>query len=89
MNVMWSRVAPYLVKAAFMFEPIAPPFISLFVKRPLGAWKKQGKLDQYRVGTTRLEKYHYYIDVDIELTPEQTRTATQRALHRLVTALRR
>jgi hypothetical protein len=89
MNAMWSRFAPYLVKAALVFEPIASPFISLFVKRPLGAWKKQGKLDRYRVGTTRLEKYHYYIDIDIELTPVQTRTATHRVLHRLVTILRR
>lgn len=89
MNAMWSRFAPYLVKAAFVFEPIASPFISLFLKRTLGAWKKQGKLDQYRVGTTRLAKYHYYIDVDVELTPKQTRTATQSVLYRLVTVMRR
>jgi hypothetical protein len=89
MNAMWSRFTPFVVKAALFFEPIASPFISLVVKRTLGDWKKNGKLDEYRVQTTRMKKYHYLIKVDVDVTPEQTRTALQRARHRLVTTLRR
>jgi hypothetical protein len=89
MNAMWSRFTPFLVKAALFFEPISSPFISLFVKRTLGAWKKNGKLDEYRVQTTRMAKFHYLIKLDMDVTPEQTRTALQRALHRLISTLRR
>jgi hypothetical protein len=89
MSAMWSRFSPFLVKAAFFFEPIASPFISLFVKRTLGAWKKNGKLDQYRVKTTRIDKYHFKMDLDIVVNSEQSRTALQRALFQLLTTLRR
>lgn len=86
---MWERLTPLVVKAVLLFEPIASPFISLVVKRTLGDWKRNGRLEEYRVQTTRMKKYHYLITVDMEVTPEQTRTALRRARHRLVATLRR
>jgi hypothetical protein len=59
------------------------------VRRTLGDWKANGRLEEYCVQTTRMKRYHYLITVDVELSPEQTRTALQRARHRLAATLRR
>ena len=89
MNAMMSKFTSFLMKVAFVFEPIASPFITLYVKRTLGKLKENGKLDKYRVKTKRMKKFHYKIDLNIDMTPEQTRTVLQSALFQLLTKLRR
>jgi hypothetical protein len=61
------------MKGAFIFEPLAAPFISRYLRRQLNNWKKGGKLDDYRVHTTRIKQYHYIITMDLDLTPQQSR----------------
>ena len=65
---MSSRLKSFLMKAAFIFEPIASPFISYYLKRTLSDWEKKGKIDDYRVQTTRVKKFHYIVSVDLDVT---------------------
>jgi hypothetical protein len=82
---MSSRLKSFLMKAAFIFEPLAAPFISYYLKRTLSDWKKEGRIDDYRVQTTRIKKYHYTIALDLDVTPRQT----QRVFHQSLCTLDR
>ena len=77
---MSSRLKSFLMKAAFIFEPLAAPFISYYLKRTLSDWKKKGALEEYKVQTTRKKKFHYIIAVDLDVTPQQTRQVFRQSL---------
>jgi hypothetical protein len=77
------------MKAAFIFEPIAAPFIPYYLKRTLRDWKEERRIDDYRIQTTRIKKFHYMIKVDLDITPQQTRLLFQQSLWTLDKKLRR
>jgi hypothetical protein len=60
-----------LVRAAFVFEPLAPTAISYYLARLLKRWKQQGLILGYRTRTRRLGKFHYKTQVDLELSQKQ------------------
>jgi hypothetical protein len=59
------------VRAAFVFEPLAPTAISFFLGRRLNEWKEQGLISDYKSHTQRLGKFHYKIEIDLDVTSSQ------------------
>jgi hypothetical protein len=60
-----------LLRAAFVFEPLAPTAVSYYLARQLKRWKQQGLILGYKTRTRRLGKFHYKTQVNLELSPEQ------------------
>ena len=71
--MMSSRFYSLLVRFGFVFEPISPRFVSLFLGRKLKEWKNKRLIDDYKTKTRRIGKFHYKIDMDLDLTPKQAR----------------
>jgi hypothetical protein len=66
-----DRLFGVLLRVAFAFEPIAPPAITYFVSRRLNQMKQQGLISAYKAKTRRLGKFHYRVEVDLDLTGKQ------------------
>jgi hypothetical protein len=62
-----------MVRAAFIFEPLAPRFISYYLGQRLKDWQEQGRISEFATKTKRLGKFHYKIVVDLDVTSEQAR----------------
>ena len=60
-----------MVRFAFVFEPLAPRAISYYLTRTLKEWKKQGLISKFKTRTRRLGKFHYKIEIDLDLTSKQ------------------
>ena len=67
-----ERVFRQLINFILFFEPMAPLAISYYMKRRLSEWKRQGLISGYEARTHRLGKFHYKIEVDLDLTSKQT-----------------
>ncbi len=78
-----------LVRAAFVFEPLAPTAISYYLAQQLKRWKQQGLILEYRTKTRRLGKFHYKTQVDLELSPEQAADALNDLLLNRLKGIRR
>ena len=66
-----ERFAPLLVTMFFAVEPLAPRYLSYYIRRYLKGWKNRGLILDYNVSTRRLGKFHYKVIVDLDLTPKQ------------------
>jgi len=60
-----------LSKVIFVFEPLAPTAITVIVNRQLHRFKQRGTIGNYKAKTKRLGKFHYRIDIDLDLTGKQ------------------
>ena len=69
-------------KIAFAFEPLAPRAISYFLSRELNKLKKQGIFHRVQTKTKRLGKFHYLIEIDLDLTLTQTEYLIKKILIR-------
>jgi len=69
-------------KIAFAFEPLAPRAISYFLSRELNKLKKQGIFQRVQTKTKRLGKFHYLIEIDLDLTSTQTEYLIKKILIR-------
>jgi hypothetical protein len=67
-----ERIFRRFIEFVSVFEPLAPRAISYYMRRRLGEWKQQGLISGYETRTQRLGKFHYRIEVDLDLTPKQT-----------------
>jgi hypothetical protein len=67
-----ERVFRRLIEFVLVFEPLAPRAISYYMRRRLGEWKRQGLISEYEARTRRLGKFHYKVEVDLDLTSKQT-----------------
>lgn len=56
---------------AFIFEPLAPTAISFYLGRRLNELKEQGLISDYKTQTHRLGKFHYRIEMDLDVTSGQ------------------
>lgn len=72
----------YSVFARFMLflEPISPRFVSFLIRRRLNVWKQEGLIDDFRIQTERVGKFHYKVMVDLEFTSIQVHHAMADAL---------
>jgi hypothetical protein len=60
-----------LMRVAFVFEPLAPTAITVLMNRELHRFKEAGRIGEYKAHTKRLGKFHYRIEIDLELTGMQ------------------
>jgi hypothetical protein len=58
-------------KIALEFEPLAPTAITLIVNRQMHRYKERGLIYNYKTHAKRLGKYHYLIEVDLDVTGRQ------------------
>ncbi|MFA5572248.1 MAG: hypothetical protein GX799_02945 [Crenarchaeota archaeon] len=61
-----------LLRVALAFEPLAPTAITVLMNQQLHRYKEGGIVNNYKTNTKRLGKYHYRIEVDLDLTNMQT-----------------
>lgn len=61
-----------LLRVAFVFEPLAPTAISVLLHQQLHRYRDGGIISDYKTNTKRLGKYHYRIEIDLDLTDMQT-----------------
>lgn len=60
-----------LMKVAFVFEPLAPTAITALMNQQLHRYKEAGAIGDYKAHTKRLGKYHYRIEINLDLTGMQ------------------
>ena len=60
-----------LMRVAFVFEPLAPTAITALMNQRLHRFKEAGAIGNYKTHTKRLGKYHYRIEMDLDLTGMQ------------------
>ncbi len=70
-NSVSQRLFGLLLRVAFVFEPLAPRAISYYLTQRLKEWKKQGLISKFETRTRRLGKFHYKIEIDLDLTSKQ------------------
>ncbi len=66
-----SSAARVLLRIAFRFEPLAPTAITVYLNQQLHRYKEGGIISNYKTHTKRLGRYHYRIEVDMDLTGRQ------------------
>ncbi|HUK85446.1 MAG TPA: hypothetical protein VLU95_06260 [Candidatus Acidoferrum sp.] len=60
-----------LLKVAFRFEPLAPTAITVLMNRQLHGFKERGAIGAYKTKTKRLGKFHYRIEINLDVTGMQ------------------
>ncbi len=68
---MNPKLMNFLVRVALAFEPLAPTAISYYLSRTLRDWEMQGLIKDYRAHTRRLGKFHYRVEIDVEVNSKQ------------------
>jgi hypothetical protein len=76
-------------RLSFISDALFPFFLSRFLNRQLSQWKDEGSIDDYKVEAERIQKFHYKIDVDFYLTPNQTKGILNKAVNIVSRRLRR
>ena len=66
-----SSTVRVLMRVAFVFEPLAPTAIAVLINQQLRRFKEAGKIGEYKSHTKRLGKFHYRIEIDLNLTGMQ------------------
>ena len=84
-----ERLFSILLELGFFLEPLAPPAITYFLARRLDHLKDQGKILEYKTRTKRLGKFHYAVELDLDLTGEQAFHAINDALPKQLKHVRR
>jgi hypothetical protein len=60
-----------LMRVAFVFEPLAPTAITALMNQQLHRFKQVGAISNYKTHTKRLGKYHYRIEINLDVTGKQ------------------
>ena len=60
-----------LLRVVFVFEPLAPTAITVLMNQQLHKFKDSGAIRNYKTKTKRLGKYHYRIELDLDVTGMQ------------------
>ncbi len=71
------------LKYSNFFEPFAKYGISYYLKGELKKYAEEGAISNYTLKTKRLGKWHYKVDVDLDLTPRQLAFLVQRLTKQL------
>jgi hypothetical protein len=71
------------------FEPLAPRAITFYVSRQLGNLEQQGYIEDYKVKTKRIHRFHYRIFLDLDVTSAQTHYMIAHMLPKRIKFLRR
>ncbi|MDR1992545.1 MAG: hypothetical protein LBQ98_03460 [Nitrososphaerota archaeon] len=65
---MTGSTTRVLLRFTFALEPLAPAVISVLMNQGLRRYKKGGLISRYKTHTKRLGKYHYRIEIHLDLT---------------------
>jgi hypothetical protein len=57
-----------LLRVAFTFEPLAPTAITVLMNQQFHKYKNTGAIGDYKTKTKRLGKFHYRIEIDLDVT---------------------
>jgi len=57
-----------LLRVIFVFEPLAPTAITILLNRQLHRYREAGAICNYKTKTKRLGKYHYRIEMNLDVT---------------------
>ena len=57
-----------LLRVIFVFEPLAPTAITVLMNQQLHRFKDIGVIGSYKTRAKRLGKYHYRIEINLDLT---------------------
>jgi hypothetical protein len=60
-----------LLRMAFTFEPLAPTAITVLMNQQLHRVKEAGQICEYKTHAKRLGRFHYRIEVDLDVTGMQ------------------
>jgi hypothetical protein len=60
-----------LMRVAFVFEPLAPTAITVLMNQQLHRFREAGTIGNYKTHTKRLGRYHYRIQISLDLTGKQ------------------
>ena len=60
-----------LLRVALAFEPLAPTAITVLMNQQLHRYKEAGAICNYKTKTRRLGKFHYRIEINLDLTGMQ------------------
>jgi len=60
-----------LLKAVFIFEPLAPTAITILTNRQMAKFKNRNIIGKYKTHTKRLGRFHYRIQIELDLTGPQ------------------
>ena len=70
-SLIREKLTSLLVRVAFVFEPLAPSAISFYLGRKLNELKQRGLISDYKSRTRRLGKFHYWIEINLEVSSSQ------------------
>jgi hypothetical protein len=84
-----SILLPLLGRFALFLEPISPRFVSFWLGRRLKDWRSRGLIDDYKVKTRRIGRFHYRVEVDLDLSPQQANWMLKDTLIRMLRRVRR
>jgi hypothetical protein len=84
-----DRLFNVFLRFAFYLEPFAPPAISYYISRRLDVLRQQGLISGYKANTKRLGKFHYKIEVDLDVNAQQAFYVIDDLLPRQLRRLRR
>jgi hypothetical protein len=88
-SLVREKLTGLLVRVAFAFEPLAPTAISFFLGRRLNELKEEGLISDYKSRTQRLGKFHYRIDIDLDVTSNQTQHILDSLMPNTLNSVRR
>ena len=57
-----------LLRVVFAFEPLAPTAITVLMNQQLRRFKNAGAICDFKIRTKRLGRFHYRIEVNLDLT---------------------
>jgi hypothetical protein len=66
------------------FEPISPRFMSFLLRRRLSEWEREGLVAGSKIKTRRIGKFHYKVEVDLDLTQQQANRILAATLARVL-----
>jgi len=66
-----ENISYLLARFALLFEPISPRFISFLLRRRLAEWEEEGLIAGSKTKMKRIGKFHYKIEVELDLTQKQ------------------
>jgi hypothetical protein len=84
-----EKLTGLLFRVAFVFEPLAPTAISFFLGRRLNELKEEGLISDYKSRTQRLGKFHYRIEIDVDLNKKQAQHFLDELLPKQLKGVRR
>ena len=64
---LMESVIRVLLRVVFVFEPLAPTAITILINQQLHRFKESGAISEYKTKTKRLGKFHYRIEINLDL----------------------